>query len=198
MRILKNKINALMNKRPEELKIDIPEPEDNPPLKEHEQVPKLKKKKIRKEQISISTEDGSKDPKSQSQPSSKNIVKNYGKAMCNFSCTDLSKPYRKEIFAEEKINFKRFKNFILTRKEMIESIESLRNLLLVDESDNSEIASFKRAYQKLCIIFLKYFAVNWVFHSKVTHKLAHIKARFKLMRRINNPQYFTYLKDFLR
>lgn len=198
MRLLKQKIYGKTRSPPLPKQEEVEEnSEGTPPNPEPVRTPKIQKKTIKKKDVSISKASQS-SMKKESQPSSKNIVKNYGKAMCNFVCTDLSKPYRKEIFLEEKINYKNFKSFILTRKEMIESIESLRSLLLVDENDTKEVASFKRTYQYLCLVFLKYFAVNWVYHSKVTHKLAHVKARFKLMRRIKNPQYFTYLKDFLR
>lgn len=55
--------------------------------------------------------------------------------------------------------------------------------------------AYKTLFKETCIVFIKYFAVNWVFASKVSYKTEHIKFRFKLLRRVKNPKMFTYMKN---
>jgi len=125
---------------------------------------------------------------------SKNIVKNYGKALCAFAASDLSIPYLQDMKKEFSFEIHDFRSYIKDKKETINSIESLRRLLVESAGDSSEVKCYKKLFQKLSIIFLKFFAVNWIYHGKLTHKIAHLKFRFKMLRRIKNPEYFTYLK----
>lgn len=124
----------------------------------------------------------------------KNIVKNYGKAMCSFAASNLSLPYLEIIVKSENIKLDRFKEYFRCKKELVGSIESFRNLYIEDATDNEEIKAFKRIFQKISIIFIKNFSVNWIFNGKLTQKQAHLKYRYKMLRRIQNPEQFTYLK----
>lgn len=124
---------------------------------------------------------------------SKNIVKNYGKAMSAFSASKLSWPYLVDLAKEQDIEPNSFLGFISTYKESIDSIDSLRAFLIVYEDDEPEMVAYKTIFRGLCEIFLKYFAVNWVFHGKMMHKIDHLKYRHKMLRRVKNPEYFTYL-----
>jgi len=69
-------------------------------------------------------------------------------------------------------------------------------MLPVGNEVSEEELNLKKVFQEICIIFLKFFCVNWLYNSKISEKIAHLKYRFKLLRRVRNPQYFTYLKDF--
>jgi len=66
--------------------------------------------------------------------------------------------------------------------------------LLPEKNENPMITKFKRLFQVISEIFIKYFSVNWIFDSKVQYKQAHLKFRFKILRRIQNPELFTYLQ----
>ncbi len=134
----------------------------------------------------------------QSKPSSKNIVKNFGKAMCSFASSDLAMPYLQKLNTNKDIRLEDFQSHIHKKRDLIDSIDSLRSLLLIMKNDDSEIAAFKKVFQEISIIFIKYFSVNWIFQGKMSHKQAHLRARFKMLRRIMNPQHFTYFKDFSR
>ena len=141
-----------------------------------------------------------KRPRSKAKESivSKNIIKNYGKAMATFACSKLSKPYLERITDEGDIDEKGFVHFMATYKECTDSIGGLRSLLLVTEEDSNEVATFKRIFKSLCEIFLKYFAVNWIFGGKMMHKILHLNFRFKMLRRVRNPVYFTYLTSKIK
>ncbi len=134
----------------------------------------------------------------QSKPSSKNIVKNFGKAMCSFASSELSLPYYEKINANLNVNIEDFQDYIHKKRDLIDSIDSLRTLLLIGQSDDTIMMGYKKIFQEISIIFIKYFSVNWIFQGKMSHKQAHLKARYKMLRRVQNPLYFTYFKDFSR
>jgi len=126
----------------------------------------------------------------------KNIVKNYARAMINFALSDMSHTYLNKIITEHGIDHKEFKEFLLTQKEIINSIKTLRDALLIPEGDRSKLSAMKRAFKAISEIFIKFFAVNWIFNSKINDKTLHLKYRYKILRRIRNPEHFTYLENF--
>ncbi len=128
--------------------------------------------------------------------SNKNIVKNYARAMVNFAVSTLALPYLDKIIqAETKINLNDFRMFMQEQKEDITSIKNLRELLLVSKTDDENVAIYKKVFQQTCVVFVKFFSVNWVYNSKVSDKVTHVRYRGKLLRRIRNPEYFTYLEN---
>jgi len=74
-------------------------------------------------------------------------------------------------------------------------IKKLREMLLMGADEGEEDLEFKITFQKICIVFLKFFCANWLYDSKIAEKVMHLKCPFKIMRRGRTPQYFTYLKD---
>jgi len=129
--------------------------------------------------------------------STKNIVKNYGKAICSFACSDIGKPYLQSVLEKNKIQQKQkeFIAYICKVKESIDSIQSFRSLLLITENDPEDMIAYKKAFAAIGEIFIKYFSVNWIYSGRITHKDTHLKFRFKMLRRIQNPEFFTYLKQ---
>ncbi len=124
----------------------------------------------------------------------KNIVKNYGKAICSFACSELATPYLSPMLKEQGVQLKKFIEFIMKAKDGIESILSFRNYLLVTEEDSEDTAKFKKVFSQISEVFIKYFSVNWIFSGRLTYKESHLKFRFKLLRRIKNPEAFITLK----
>jgi hypothetical protein len=129
-----------------------------------------------------------------SRQGSKNIVKNYGRAMSSFAYSEISQPYLEPLAQEENVTVSGFHEWIQNNKENIDGIERLRWLLIVTPKDTMVIAAYKRIFQRLCVIFLKFFSVNWIYSGKLTHKQVHLNYRFKMLRRVKNPEMFTYLK----
>ncbi len=131
--------------------------------------------------------------------SSKTIVKNFGKAMCSFGASELAIPYLTQIVGADDVNkIKPFQIYIGKKKSSIDSIESLRGLLLNKKGDDREIIFYKTIFREISIVFIKYFSVNWIFQGKMSHKQAHLRARFKMLRRVQSPEHFTYFKGFVK
>ena len=128
---------------------------------------------------------------------SKNIVKNYGKALCAFASSRIAVPYILEIMAKNSydcIDIPQFMETMKLKKETTNSMESLRKLLIAEEGEKKVEQTQKKLFKELSVVFIKYFSVNWIYNGKLLHKRAHLKFRFKMLRRIQNPEFFTYLK----
>jgi len=208
MRLLKNKVaraNEIINKLPKitnndrdpEIPLDLIKKEDpndhqvkQKVNKSVEKTPKPPAKKAPKEpkieRVATS--------QSSSANSSKNIVKNYGRAISAFILSDISMPYLEPMVKREGVKLEDLRNFISTGKESIDGISSFRGLLLMREGEDKKIKSFKRILGEMSVVFIKYFSVNWIFSSKLRNKIAHLKCRFKMLRRVLDPEHFTYLK----
>ena len=129
--------------------------------------------------------------------SNKNIVKNYSRAMVNFAVSGIAVSYLEKITRyEPSFNMEGFKKFMEEQREEITSIKRLRDILLICREDSAALTSFKRVFKALSLVFIKKFSVNWIYSSKIADKLIHVKYRFKMLRRVQNPEYFTYLEDF--
>ena len=125
----------------------------------------------------------------------KNIVKNYGKAMATFSVSHLAADYLEKIVDEYEVNVEEFTAYMTSKKETIDSIGSFRDLLCPDfESDSPQEMRFKAVFRDIAEIFVRDFAVNWIFNSKSQYKTALLNYRFKMLRRVRNPEGFTFLK----
>lgn len=131
--------------------------------------------------------------------SCKNIMKNYSRIFTTFALSPMALPYLKPLLKQHKIELKIFREFIEWRKSKVNCIKNLRDLLLLSsETDPDEIVQMKTVFQGICIVFLKFFSVNWIFNGKVMNKNAHLSYRLKILRRIKNPATFTYLEDLGR
>ena len=128
--------------------------------------------------------------------SSNNIIKNYSRALTNFALSEVAEPYVTLAIQEHNVTKAHYDRFIRKDKQKMNCIQSLRNKLLIFPNDTENISRCKKVFQSVCVAFLKYFSVNWIYSSKVNDKLTHLKYRFKILRRVRDPQYFTYLKEF--
>jgi len=136
-----------------------------------------------------------KDPSLRPPKGVKNVVKNYGKAMCSFALSDIAKPYLEPILVSNRVELKEFNEWIMNNKERIDSIDSLRGLLLPLPEDDALCRSNKKVFQEISEIFLRFFCVNWIYGGKITHKETHLNFRLKMLRRVRNPEQFTYLQN---
>jgi len=124
----------------------------------------------------------------------KNIAKNYGSAIATFACSEISKPYLKPFLQQENLSMEAFIFYAKQMKKLITGIDSFRNSLLVKPNDTPINASCKRVFQKISEVFIKYFSVNWIFTARIAHKLVYLKYRGKMLRRVQCPELFTYVK----
>jgi hypothetical protein len=135
-------------------------------------------------------------PMFQGPGSTKNIVKNYGRAICNFAVSEIALPYINK-YIEQTFSITALEDFIKyveSIKELVVSIESLKGILLENSEDAEKLASLKKIFKHVSVIFIKYFSVNWIFSGRLTYKLSHLRYRNKMLRRVENPELFTYLK----
>ena len=125
----------------------------------------------------------------------KNCSKNYGRAICNFILSSEAKDtYNQDVFTMYNIDSTEFLDYITEKKDVLNGIKEFRAMLLITPKDDEKTIAFKKAFQKLSEIFIKYYSVSWIFSGKVIHKMEYLRCRNKMLRRVQNPQYFTYLK----
>jgi len=123
----------------------------------------------------------------------KNIPKNYGKAICNFATSSLAVPYLSVPLENEGVLLEDFVSYVLQIKGKIHGLHHFRSVLLDNQRDSVNVIKYKRLFRIISEVFIKYFSVNWIFNSKIFHKEAHLKFRFKMLRRIQSPELFTYI-----
>ncbi len=128
--------------------------------------------------------------------SSDNIIKNYGRGMTKFALSSMAKPYLEEITEEHGVQMKAFLKFVRRKKQAANCIRKLREMLPIQADVNKSDYRHRVVFQEITIIFLKFFCVNWLFNSKIDGKLLHLNYRFKMLRRVRDPENFTYLKEF--
>ena len=128
----------------------------------------------------------------------KNIVKNYAQAICKFILSSMALPYLNKFINQELVTLYNFLAYIKSIQPQIKSLHHFRAALLTTQTDSEEIASYKSLLVKMGEVFIKFFSVNWIYHSKIVHKDAHMKYRFRMLRRIKNPEAFTKLKSQCR
>lgn len=126
-----------------------------------------------------------------------NVMKNYARAMVNFSLSALADPYLERMKEKYEIDFEEFRKTLRGYKAKVNCIKHLRELLLVSDNDSEEMKTFKKVFQELCIVFMKFFSVNWIYHGKMFERNKYLQYRGKMLRRVQNPEYFTYLESFV-
>jgi len=202
MRLLKQKIQASFEASQKlNTQIAPPSPQNDLPVRE------TRSKVQRKPKVSTSPEvktrkrlkNGTKTPKIYLQ--TKNIVTNFGKAIVAFASSELALPYLITIIKKRSpqpdfLKIQDFLDFISNTKANVNSIDSFRALILEEKSDEEKIILCKSVFRMIAEIFIKYFSVNWIIHGRVTYKMMHLKFRYKMLRRIQNPSFFTYLKGY--
>ena len=164
-------------------------------------VQKVSSKKIQKQSKNpihkVIKEGAAKKKNQTSKLEFKNVVKNYGKAMATFSLSETAIPYLHLSLSSHKVTMEDFRSFMINQKESIECIGALRHLLYVNpDSDNPEEEKLKSVFRDISEVFVRDFAVNWIFSSKIKkYKSQHLECRFKILRRVRDPINFTYLKS---
>lgn len=125
----------------------------------------------------------------------KNIVKNYAQAIFKFTLSSIATSYLVEIVKKEDVDLYDFLKYVSSNKNRAVSLCNFRSVLLVTQTDDEEIARYKKVLREISEVFIKFFSVNWIFHSKIAHKDVYLTYRFKMLRRVRNPELFTHLKN---
>jgi len=126
-----------------------------------------------------------------------NVMKNYANAMICFALSKTAEPYLYKSPLVRKMPLQLFRQLLVSKKRKTNCIKSFRELLVIDESkDSDEIKTWKGLFREACRAFLKHFWVNWIYNSKLNDKSKYLKYRGRLLRRVENPELFTYLETF--
>jgi len=163
-------------------------------IKEESAIPK--QKKVQKTKKRTSKGSKSKNAKPRRAAKGNNIMKNYARAMVNFALSPVALPYLTEELKIYSLKIEDFELNLKSKKEKIHCIQSLRDLMLVKPEDTSEQRALKIVFKNISEKFIKYFSVNWIFHSKLSDKMKYLGYRGKILRRVQNPEHFTYLESF--
>ncbi len=131
-------------------------------------------------------------------PTSSNIMKNYARAMVNFAISPLAAPYLEEFLEGKLLTAEAFKECLDSKKLTTNCISNFRELLLIKEGDSQETQEFKSVFGGICDVFLRRYSINWIYHSKISDKKGHLKCRGKILRRVQQPEFFTYLVPFVQ
>ncbi len=124
----------------------------------------------------------------------KNIAQNYGRAICNFALSNIAEPYISPILQDLNLTSKQFRDYMRKTKTFIDGLNHFRQAMLVSQTDSPLSKALKQAFKLIGEIFIKYFSVNWIFSGRMEYKKAYLKYRFRILRRIRNPELFTYIK----
>lgn len=123
----------------------------------------------------------------ESKNDTKNIPKNYGKAILSFI---LRSPKTRKLVSMMKINLSDFLIQIKKMKTKINSIEGLKRMWGFESLESKS----KKCIRILSYEFMRKQCLGYIFHSKVKNYGTHIKYKQKLIEGIQNPSSFTHLK----
>jgi len=158
---------------------------------------KSRRKQFKKESHTVALTASKGKTKKKRTNESKNAAKNYGKAIAAFCLSEIGRPYLQERLQLHQVQLEDFKTFVINKKETIESIDTFRELLTPDrEHDTLAEMKSKLVFKDLSEVFIRDFAVNWIFSSRIRYRETHLNLRCKMLRRVRNPHYFTYLQSF--
>jgi len=124
---------------------------------------------------------------------SRSICKAYCKAMAHFMVKPIAEPYLRGILEEIQMSIETFRDFITMNVKSLKGLEGLMFMLTFREEDTEQCKNYKRVLRVGCEAFLKYFAVNWIFHSKMADSRKYLEFRFKILHKLrmsllNNSQ----------
>eukprot|EP01015_Nassula_variabilis_P018125 TRINITY_DN2935_c0_g1_i1.p1 TRINITY_DN2935_c0_g1~~TRINITY_DN2935_c0_g1_i1.p1 ORF type:complete len:172 (+),score=1.74 TRINITY_DN2935_c0_g1_i1:66-518(+) len=136
------------------------------------------------------------DPEVHASLSGKNVPKNFGKQIVIFAQSALCKPQVEKYFDNDKEKVANFQTYLDQIKDKITSIPTLRDQWIVPENtSNLLMKENKKLFRSLSYIFLEFYAIRWIYNSKVSQKQAHIQHLKTLKNAIQNPEEFTCLKQ---
>ncbi|CAD8169002.1 unnamed protein product [Paramecium pentaurelia] len=123
------------------------------------------------------------------QKDSKNIPKNYCKAIITYA--QKNQPLCREILKEE-LKVAQFIEYLTTQKKKLLNIRVFKALL--QQCDDPLQNEFNRTFRIISQIFIKKYAINYIFNSKIVQHNWHIRYRQQIYKGIRNPKSFSHIK----
>ncbi|CAD8177053.1 unnamed protein product [Paramecium octaurelia] len=125
----------------------------------------------------------------QDQKDSKNIPKNYCKAIITFAQKNQQLCF--QILGDE-LKVARFTDFLSNQKKKLLNIRVFSALL--QQCDDPFQEEFNRTFRIISQIFIKKYAINYIYNSKIVQHNWHIRYRQQIYKGIRNPKCFSHLK----
>lgn len=122
----------------------------------------------------------------------KNALKDYGRAICAFILSDSSKAYLPKD-SEKDFNLPEFREFIEKSRIQLTGVKGYKKVLLGKRKNSPRTFLYKKLFKKMALIFIKFYALGWIYSGKVKYKIEYVNIRHKLIAMISNPEMFTNL-----
>ncbi|CAD8183586.1 unnamed protein product [Paramecium octaurelia] len=123
------------------------------------------------------------------QKDSKNIPKNYCKAIISYA--QKNQTLCQEILKEE-IKVAKFIEYLTSQKKKSLNIRVFKALL--QQCDDPIQDEFNRTFRIISQIFIKKYAINYIYNSKIVQHNWHIRYRQQIYKGIRNPKRFSHIK----
>ncbi|CAK89797.1 unnamed protein product (macronuclear) [Paramecium tetraurelia] len=126
---------------------------------------------------------------SQEQKDTKNIPKNYCKAIITFATKHQALCHQ---ILGDQLKVVKFLERITVYKKKLMNIRIFSGLLSQSEDPTEE--EFNQTFRILSRIFVKKYAINYIFNSKIVQHNWHLQYRQQIYKGIKNPKNFSHIK----
>jgi len=123
------------------------------------------------------------------------IVKNFGKAIASFACSEKALKIIDKTIKYRNSNQKMFRSFVYEHKECIEGNRRFKQLLTIDQDDTIDVQENKMLFKKMAEIFMKNYVHQWIWNSKLMNKDLHAQLVGEMKKRISNPNLLESLSS---
>lgn len=125
----------------------------------------------------------------------KGLCRNYGRAIASFALTPAALPYilQKDLITTTEL-WEGFRSFVRQVRRVVNGTDGLRAAVLRKQSDPGDIQIYKKSFQLLAEIFIKFYSISWITYSKrLSLRMLHLKYRLKILKLIQKPELYTSL-----
>jgi len=112
------------------------------------------------------------------------IVRNYCKALVNFSISEHASGYLLEDLNRGGVDLGTFRNALKAKKDTINTFQDLEQLLWIRPDDSVQLICFRMSFKNACIIFLKYFSVSWILNAHFKNRSLYLSYKGKFIQHI--------------
>ncbi|CAD8072356.1 unnamed protein product [Paramecium sonneborni] len=126
----------------------------------------------------------------QDQKDTKNIPKNYCKSIITFACKNQNLCLE---ILKDQLKVVKFLEKITVYKKQLLNIRIFSSLL--QHSDDPEEEEFRRAFRIISRIFIKKYAINYIFNSKIVQHNWHMRYRSQIYKGVKSPNNFSHIKN---
>ncbi|CAD8174262.1 unnamed protein product [Paramecium octaurelia] len=126
----------------------------------------------------------------QDQKDTKNIPKNYCKSIITFACKNQNLCLQ---ILKDQLKVIKFLEKITVYKKQLLNIRIFSSLL--QHSDDPEEEEFRKAFRIISRIFIKKYAINYIFNSKIVQHNWHMRYRSQIYKGVKSPNNFSHIKN---